>query len=272
MSIPFKKLSIFSLVLGVLLLTINIYGTFKDIRPRDFFVDDMRFLSDTPNSYDKTLKNIAKRRDENIGIYADRLTYVISDGLGHIKWNKSDSRKYHQLIPIWENYILYFMGKFSKIPEYERYHYTDYKRSLERGIGICGDASMIMSQILDENKIKNKIISFPGHVVVEATADTDRTYIYDADFGVVINHSVDEVNQNPELIELPYSNKGYSIKEIETLKETYARPLARWDGVAHFMTKKYYFEYMAYFLKWPLPVFLILSPILFGFFWHKKTI
>lgn len=254
-----------------MLLTINIYGLFQDIRPGIFFTDDTRFLNEKPNSYTETLKNTGKRNHENTDSYSDRLTQVISDGLVHIHWNKNDSSRYHQLIPVWENYILYFMGKFSGIPEYERYHYADYKRSLERGIGVCGDAAMIMSQILDENNVKNKIISFSGHVVVEANTVTNKTYIYDADFGVVINHSIDEINQNPDLIEGPYSNKGYSNKEIETLKKAYAGRLARWNGVEHFITKKYYFEYMAYLVKWPLPVVLVLSPFLLRIHWRKKT-
>jgi hypothetical protein len=40
---------------------------------------------------------------------------------------------------------------------------------MERGIDICGDASMIMSQILERNGIESKIVTFPGHVVVAAT-------------------------------------------------------------------------------------------------------
>lgn len=41
------------------------------------------------------------------------------------------------------------------------------------------------------------------------------------------------------------------------LVRAYALPYERWDGVTHFMTKKYYFEKVAYMLKWPLPLCLV---------------
>jgi len=271
MNIPARSLSVLSLSLGFLLICINIFGLFKEIRPSVFFEDDMRFQFDGPKPYIETLKKTTKLSHESSDSYADRLTSVIADGLGHINWDDVDPTKYHQLIPVWENYILYIMGKISGIPEYERYHYADYERSLERGIGICGDASMIMSQILNKNKIKNQIISYDGHVIVEAKTNSNKAYIYDADFGVVINHSVDEIKQNPNLIELPYSNKSYTKKDIESLKKAYSGRLARWDGVEHFITKKYYFEYLAYLLKWLLPIILIFLPISYRFYSRNKS-
>lgn len=266
-----RSSSALSLSLGFLLISINIFGLFKEIRPRIFFEDDMRFQFDTPKPYIETLKNTKKRINENSDSYANRLTNVISDGVAHINWDRTDPIKYNQLIPVWENYILYIMGKISRIPEYERYHYADYKRSLERGIGICGDASMIMSQILHKNKIKNQIVSYKEHVIVEAKTISDKAYIYDADFGVVINHSVDEIKRNPKLIEIPYSNKNYTKKEIEDLKNIYSGPHIRWGGVEQFITKKYYFEHVAYPLKWLFPIILILLPISFGFYSRNKS-
>jgi hypothetical protein len=73
--------------------------------------------------------------------------------------NDQPAEQFNQLIPIWENYFIYFMGVFSGIPEYERYHFANYQRSLERGIGLCGDASMVISQLLDKQNISNKILT-----------------------------------------------------------------------------------------------------------------
>jgi hypothetical protein len=41
----------------------------------------------------------------------------------------------------------------------------------------------------------------------------------------------------------------------------YTEQYTVWDGVEHFMTKKYYFEKLAYLLKWPTPIIFILLGI-----------
>jgi hypothetical protein len=108
--------------------------------------NELRLKNDTPHSYEETLDNTQRKEGESDKEYSDRIRRVIAQGLAHIHWKKYQNTKFNQLIPIWENYFLYFMGKFSGIPEFERYHFSDYKKSLKRGIGICGDASMVMSQ------------------------------------------------------------------------------------------------------------------------------
>jgi hypothetical protein len=146
--------------------------------------------------------------NENPIDYSKRLTSVIASGIAHIHWERYDSSKFNQLVPIWENWALYAMGKFSGIPEYERYHYSNPQKSMERGIGICGDASMIMSQVLKNNGIESKIISFPGHVMVAANIQ-NQSFVFDPDFGVVLESSLEELNKNPELVDGAYSAVGH---------------------------------------------------------------
>jgi hypothetical protein len=69
------------------------------------------------------------------------------------------------------------MGKYSGIPEYERYHFSNPYNSIERGIGICGDASILMSQMLEKNGIEADILTFPGHVVVTPILMTSSSYL-----------------------------------------------------------------------------------------------
>jgi alpha-ketoglutarate-dependent taurine dioxygenase len=138
---------------------------------------------------------------------------------------------------------------------------------LERGIGICGDASMIMSQILDEQNISNKILTFPGHVVVAATFEDGKQYILDADFGVVIPYPLNEfATSSPEIAKL-YSEAGSHMGHFLLFQKIYKENYKQWDGVQHFITNKYYFEKFAYWLKWPLPIFMILIGVLM---WRKN--
>ena len=159
------------------------------------------------------------------------------------------------------------MGKYSGIPEFERYHYANHHRSLERGIGICGDASMVMSQLLDEQGISNKILTFPGHVVVAASFENGKQYIFDADYGVVIPYSLDEFASNSTEIAKLYSDAGYPLRDFLLFQKIYKRNPSVFNGVQHFITNKYYFEMITYWLKWPLPI----SMMLFAIFKLYKT-
>lgn len=252
-------MSVLLIALGGFLTTANIYGLFTNIRPAAFFEDELRFANDSPLAFDQTLKQIIKNDNESSLQYSERLTSVIAKSIAHIHWEKYESEKFNQLIPIWENYFLYIMGKMSGIREFKKYHFANYERSLKRGIGICGDASMIMSQLLSKNNIPNQIISFPGHVIVSAKFnENDSELLFDPDFGVNLPFTPDEVSQYPELVNEYYIQAGYFDYDVVTLNKIFNNDYKRWNGVEHFITKKYYFEEFAYFLKWPLPIILII--------------
>ncbi|WP_220104310.1 hypothetical protein [Neiella holothuriorum] len=248
---------VFFLILGLGLSAANVIGLFLDVRPSSIPEQDLRFRNDIELSLQETLAGIKRRAEESDKEYAGRITQVIAKGLAHVEWKQFEPGKYNQRIPIWENYILYFMAKLTSIPEYHRYHFADYERSLERGIGICGDASMIMSQLLDLQGISNQIITFPGHVIVAAYFEDGSTVTYDPDFGVVIGPSPAAIQTQPSLINIPYSEQGYGARDVGILNRVYNQSFKEWDGVSHFITKKYYFEYLAYWLKWPLPIVLV---------------
>jgi hypothetical protein len=224
--------------------------------------NELRLKNDTPHSYEETLDNTQRKEGESDKEYSDRIRRVIAQGLAHIHWKKYQNTKFNQLIPIWENYFLYFMGKFSGIPEFERYHFSDYKKSLKRGIGICGDASMVMSQLLEQNGISNQIIAFPGHVVISARFSDGQELVFDPDFGVALPYSLEDINKTPSLINEHYTLEGYTAKDVSTLNAIYNLDFTRWNGVKHFITKKFYFEKIFYAMKWPLPIiFIVLSII-----------
>jgi len=247
---------------GVALTTLNIYGEFQNIRTSVFFDDELRFNNDQPAEFQSTMSQLAKLEGESDLQFSKRVTKVIAAGLAHIHWERYEAEKFNQLIPIWENYFLYFMGKFSGIPEFKKYHFANYERSLERGIGICGDASMVLSQVLTNNNIMNNIITFPEHVVVSAKFDTQEK-VFDPDFGVSLPFSPDEIMQSPSLVNDYYINAGYFDYDIKAFNRIYNNSFQRWDEVKHFITKKYYFEKFSYWLKWPLPILLTLIPILY---------
>ena len=255
--------------IGLMFTIVNIYGMFQDIRPVIIFEDELRFENDQPLEYQQVLNQLQRNTDESDKEFAERATRVVAEGLAHIRWLNYAPEKFNQLVPIWENYFLHFMGRYSGIPEYERYHFTDYKKSLYRGIGICGDASMVLSQVLDEQGIDNQIITFPGHVIVSAqftdAANNAMEYTLDPDFGVILGVSPEEIKNAPYFAAKQYGYSGYQ-RDVRIMNHVYNNDFQRWDGVQHFVTKKYYFERVSYWLKWPLPILFILLGV---FFWRK---
>jgi len=257
------KIALYSLTLlvGSFLLMVNLYGLNRDIRVSDFSDQYLRFPNDQPANFKDTLFELIRLKDESDIQYASRITHSVAKGVSHVEWLDFPAQQFNQLIPVWENYFLYLMGKFSSIPEYERYHYANYYKSLERGVGLCGDVSMIISQLLDKQNIDNKILTFPGHVVVTATFENGRQYILDADFGVVVPYSLAEIASNNTDIAQLYLDAGYPRSDFNFFKNMYQQNFTEWNGVQHFITKKYYFEKIAYWLKWPVPLFMILIAV-----------
>lgn len=247
------------LLISIILLGINIYGEFQSLTPDGVLNTDLRFRQDKTLTFKESLTAIERERNESDADYVRRLNDVVAKSLAHIHWNENnDIDLYYQRVPIWENYILYIMSLVTNMPEYSKYHFGDYERSLERGIGICGDASMIMSQILEKEGIESQIVSFPGHVILEAKLGNGEKVLSDADFGVILPYSVEELNEAPYLAIDHYKNKGFSDREVGGLVRSYGLENEKWDGVKHFITKKYYFEYFAYFIKWAFPLAMLL--------------
>lgn len=240
------------------LLAINFYGLTKELRPDNLSPEFLRFgerdLLLSKKEYFKAVKKVENESDLE---YAKRLTTVISEGTAHVDWEVYNPSAFHQLVPLWENWILYFMGRYSGIPEYERYHFSNPQKSMERGIGICGDASILMSQLLSKHGIDNKIVTFPGHVVVAAEFDKTQL-VFDPDFGVVIPHSLEKINTQRAATKGLYSLQGYSNREERFLVNEYTKSYSIWDGPKHLITNKFYFEKFAYFGKWFFPVFGVL--------------
>lgn len=251
-------LAIILVFIGATLTTINTYGLFKSIRPNSFETNDLRFQNDIIYDYREVTSLLVRKPNENDLAFSSRANSLVSKGVAHIWWQKSEPEKYSQLIPIWENYFLYFMGVLSGIPEYQRYHFASYEKSLERGIGVCGDASMILSQVLSRNGIENQIVSFPRHVVVSAQIN-GKEMVFDPDFGLALKVEPDELMAKREQIAKLYRQAGYTEKDEQLMLEIYNTSYKRWRDVKHFITKKYYFEKLSYTLKWPLPISLLVA-------------
>lgn len=257
-----KTLSVILLLVGSVLLLINGFGLTQSLRPNSFEISELRFGGkDISLTLDNYKQQIKRKAQESLTDYSVRLTQVIANGTAHIHWNDFEPKKFNQLVPIWENWILFLMGKYSGIKEYKRYHFVTPEKSIERGIGICGEVSMLMSSLLARESINSTILTYPGHVVVTAEIDGEH-FVFDPDFGIVIHGSPDDLIRNPALFNGKYLEAGYSHTDELFFQNAYSQVPGKWKGAKHFITKKYYFEKISYWAKWLVPVLMLFSGLL----------
>lgn len=259
----------FSLMLGIGILVLNLYGLTQTLRPDGLSPDVLRFKeNDLVLTEEEFRTEISRKNGENDQQYARRLTILISKGMAHVHWELYDPATFNQRIPIWDNYILFAIGLLSNNADFTRYHFTIPDKSIERGVGLCGDASMLLSELLFQENIQNQIISMPGHVMVEAQYG-EQKQLLDPDFGVPLDNSFEYYVNNTDQLVKEYESFGYfNNGELMIRREISDGLYLFWNGAKHFVTKKYYFERLSYVMKWLIPFFLICAPL---WFFAKKN-
>lgn len=264
-------LALVCLSIGMLLMAINLYGLTQPIRKPGLGVtdrDQLRFGPEEVWNYQQSMAAIdglAALQSKNL--LAEKANDVVNKSLIHVQWNRVDPLEYRQLVPVWENYFLWAIGRFSGLPQFERYHYADYRRNIRRGIGICGDASTILSSVMDRYEIPNRIVSFHGHVIVEYENSEGERQLLDPDFGVSLGMPLEQLIAEPAAAAEQYLAAGYSEKESSHLVSVYQTDYAIFDDTYHFMSKRYLFEKTSYVAKWLLPIVLIALPVI----WLLRT-
>lgn len=257
-----KSFAVVAFTIGLLLLMVNLYGLTQPIRKPGLGVTDheqLRFIPGRVWSYEESMNAIdgLDRSLSTQGLVSNANS-LVNQSLVHIEWPDVDPHEYRQLVPIWENYFIWAIGKFSGLPQFERYHYANYKRNIRRGIGICGDASTVLSSILDEHLIGNRIVSFKGHVIVEYEDEQGSRFLVDPDFGVEMHGDLDQLVKDPDSFRQYYLDAGYPSAEVDYLFDAYDSKFAIFNDTFHFMTKRYIFEEVSYVIKWLLPIILLL--------------
>lgn len=253
-------IAVVTITLGLLLTGLNIYGLTRSLEPDIKKLDltyGLRFPYEIKETYDDTILNINNTSLIKIRDFVEHVTEAIKNRMTHPNWNKIPVGEFNISVPIWENYILYFLTKINKSPQIQRYHFSNYKKSLERGIGICGDSAIILSSILRLNNIEHSILSFDGHVLIQFYDETNTKHVTDPDFNVTFQSSASDIKTSKNAYQT-YIKKGYSKNEVDYIFEIYKSNPAIFKNHIDFMKKRYYFEKASYILKWLIPFFLII--------------
>ena len=243
---------------AIILIGINLIGLFIPLRNSDIYLEDNTFFKDDITLTEEQLLNILSLKKVSDADFAIKANNAVNEGLAHY-WLDEGIDKYNLRVPVFENYILHFSSYISP-SSFKKYQFINYKKAIKRGVGLCSQHSIILSEILKKNNIDSKIVGLAGHVVVMANIDKDKNlwWVLDPDYGVVIKHSIGQIERDPKIITDYYYENGYSEEETIKLINIYgSEGNFVTDGAIEYSgNKKYYFEKIAYIAIWVIPLFL----------------
>jgi hypothetical protein len=247
-------------IIGLLLLGVNIFGLFKSLRNDALYSEVTPYKNDISISLKDARKQWHRKEGETEKDFAMRMNMLVNHAMAHY-WKDEGINKYHLRVPVWENYILYFMG-FIKPVEYGKYEFRTYKKAIERGVGICSQPSIALKDLLNENGIAADLWDIAGHVVVRATFSDGSGYILDPDYGQYVPFDIPDIERNPEIVRPYYAdqNEVYAPhlkkhRTTDSLVELYGKE----GNHIYYMDRS--FEKFSYIAKWVLP-FLLMLPLL----------
>jgi hypothetical protein len=252
--------------LGFFLFIINTIGLFISLRNDSIYQEkNITFANDIilteKEFYNRINKAIIDRKE-----YITNLNEAVNQGIAKY-WRNAGIDKYNLRIPFFENYLL-FIASYLTPEEYLKYEFVDYRKAVERGVGLCSQQAIIVSEILLEKNIPSFIVGLSGHVVLRAQVDKshDEWWVLDPDYGVVIPYDIDIIENNTKIIRPFYAQAGYDQKRINGLENIYEKEgnaIMSEQGARGYQIKKFSNEPIFYFLKWLIPCILMATPILF---------
>lgn len=240
-----------SLVFSALLLAINFYGEIFgsyvlptqanwDMGDHDRLIEEL------------TVSDLDHRTNESDQDYFYRITKQINEYMIHGEPNKT---------AIWDNYFLWLHDTVrADTPLFvENYNVA---RGLRKGIGQCSQHSNILFSALKNNGYDARILRLSGHVVAAVTDNEQNWYMLDADYGVVIPASLEQIEENPQSV-MDYYAHSYSIISPDMrlpMIDLYgtADDNRLFDPIKADGQKAYYFEEFANYLKWLFPIILLI--------------
>jgi len=272
MNLHFYKIFKISFWVGIILISVNIFGLFIPLGNDAIYTEKAVLfnndISQDPNDINLLKKVLSINEVENRKDYVAEVVKAVNKNIAHY-WRDKGRYKYSLTIPFYENYLLW-LAQYFYPKVYKKYEFCDYQKAIERKVGLCSQHSIIICGILEDKKIPCKIVGLSGHVVAEAEVGKETWWICDGDYGVVIPYSIQEIERKPELIipyyrnKLIYSNYAKASEKnnlitLSKMVKIYGKEGNKiTDGVTGYCSKKKYFiEKISYYLIWAIPIILM---------------
>lgn len=245
---------------GVALLLVNMVGLTQSLRNTDIYEENIPEgfgITLTQSEFYSQIENTVADREK----YLEHIARTVNEGIAHY-WADDGIEKYNLRVPFSNNYLLYF-ASYVHPTLYLKYEFTDYRRAVERGVGLCSQHAMIASEILRKNNIPSNIVLLDGHVVLRAEASNERGdwWVLDPDYGVLIPHDIYEIENSPALVREYYSSAAFSDQIVEELVSVYGQPgnsVIDGQGARSYQAKKWVVERFAYVAIWLIPAIMML--------------
>jgi hypothetical protein len=258
-----KVFRLFLFILGLALLGLNIFGLFKSLRNPELDFEKTPYKNDLTVSFAEARENWFMREDETEREFAIRVNKLVNHTMAHY-WKDEGIIKYHIRVPVWENYILN-LARFFNPDYYRKYEFRNYKKAIERGVGICSQPSIALKDLLNENGIDAEIYDLAGHVVVPVKFKDGTGCVLDPDYGRYVPYDIEAIEANPELVREPYNDQN-------DIYASYITKHKVTDDIVNMYEKSgnhiYYmprsFEDFSYIAIWIIP-FLLMLPCLLTF-------
>ncbi len=257
--------------LGVFLIGNNIWGSFVSLRNPDIYTEtNTGFVNDITLT-EKELNSIINSDSSNPKEYVTRVNEAVFNGIADY-WAVEGAEKYNLRIPFRENYILY-LSSYIWPEKFNRYEFADYCKAIERGVGMCSQHAIILSEVLYEKGIKSKIISLFGHVIstAQVNATDDEWWVLDPLYGVVVPFSIEKIEQDPNIITSYYADKGYDRKSIEAVRAHYEDgviSISKGYGMGDFNRLTAIYEKISYVMIWIIPMLLMMPVLIHMYQWR----
>jgi len=253
----FKQVLFF---IGIVLLAINIFGLFKSLRNPAIYTEEETLhnrLNDITIKYPQIKNDFARRDNETDKEFAIRMNTVVNKGMCHY-WKDEGLTKYNLRVPVYENYLLY-AAAYIDPKQYGKYEFSDYKKDLERGVGLCSTHSIVLKGILNKNGIDASLWDIAGHVVLRTKVSENEWYMLDPDFGVVVPYDTAAIEANPEIVRPAYANMAalYYPDAKEPYTTDHVVEIYGKEG-NHIYKVDNWFEYFSYVAVWIIPFLLML--------------
>ena len=252
-----KIFKVFLFIFGLILLGLNIFGLFKSLRNPDLLSEITPYKNDISISFSEAKENWDPEENESDKDFALRANMLVNHSMAHY-WKNEGIKKYYIRVPVWENYILN-LSRFINPDFYKKYEFRNYKKAIERGVGICSQPSRALKGLLNDNGIDAEIYDLAGHVIVPVTFKDGTGYVLDPDYGKFVPYDIAAIEANPELVRESYKDQN----------DVYASHITKHkvtDDIVNMYEKEgnhvYYlksgFERFSYIAIWIIPLLLML--------------
>jgi len=255
-------------LLGLVLAGLNIVGLFKSLRNPELYTEkNTGRLNDVTVKLEDAKREVKRKPDETDKEFAIRINYLISKSMSHY-WRIEGLKKYNLQVPVWENYLLALISSFQKD---KRYEFVNYKKDLERGVGLCSTHSIVVKGILLNNGIDAQLWDIAGHVVVRARVSEKEWYILDPDFGLVVPFDILDIEANPEIVRSAYAEMAslYKPEYNDPYTTDHVIEIYGKDG-NHIYTYNSLWENLSYIAIWVIPL-LLMSPFILHLLKRNKV-